>query len=314
MKRFISNLILLIAITSISYIFIYQIFYKVTIPKNINACYIWGDSQMVQDLDLDYLNNNSPYHFYSSAQHGAGIYDFLVFTELVPENSNVIISIGKGVFVRGKNMDRNESAINIKVLLKLWDNNYTIKEIYGIIRKNQQPMIFFHKKSAYPLFPNEDATKKIETVANLEKLYAQKLPYFSSLENLYIDGIRGLLNKNCKIIAIEFPFHPIANEIELKSPYNEAFISFEKKISELFEKKEIIEIKSKENIFRETPYNAKGNRQLSIGLIEIKSDDNIFRDLTHFNKRGAMCFTKNILPFIDFKDESLIIKVKQIEE
>ena len=135
MIRFSLKIFIFFILLIFLYVGIYFEYYRFTLPKGSNVCYIWGDSQLCQGLDLSYLNNNCNYNFYSSAEHGSGIYDFLVFTELVPENSHIIISIGRGVLIRGNNFDRNESAININSLLKLYRNKYTLKEIYGIIRK-----------------------------------------------------------------------------------------------------------------------------------------------------------------------------------
>jgi len=311
MKSIIFKILLLISLTIFSYIGIYIFYYYINTPKGSNLCYIWGDSQMCQGLDVNYLNGNNKIHYCSTAEHGAGVYDFLVFTELVPFNSNVIISIGRGVLIRGKGMDRNESAINIKALFKLKENNYTLKEIYNICRKNQQPHLFFHGEK-YPLFPNEDTLKKIEPIAALEKGYSIKPNDFIDKQNLYIEGIKTLIRKNCKIIAIDFPFHPLVEDIENKSPYKVDFNQFDIEIKKCFASNIVLELKSNENIFREQNNNKNG-RHISNGLVEFKSNENIFRDLTHFNIRGARLFTKKILTFLNFKEKSLLITVKHKE-
>ena len=58
--------------------------FKTTLRDSKNTLFIWGDSQTYQGLDLDVLKSNTDRAILSSAVHGAGVYDFLIFTELVP--------------------------------------------------------------------------------------------------------------------------------------------------------------------------------------------------------------------------------------
>ena len=67
-----------------------------------NSLYIWGDSQIYRGLDLEKLNKLTRKNIHSAAVHGAGIYDFLVFTEIVPHNSDVLLAISKPVQIRKK--------------------------------------------------------------------------------------------------------------------------------------------------------------------------------------------------------------------
>jgi hypothetical protein len=281
MKRLGSNLIIFFISLVLLYPILYWAYYKLSVPESSKACYIWGDSQINRGLDLAYLNKNSNYRFFSTAQDGAGIYDFLVFTELVPENSFVIISISRPVLLRRKALDRNVSAINIKCLNKLMENNYSGNEIFTIITKNLKPGKIFSQKNT--LFENTDSMKIGEPMTIFEGIYKQKPAYFFDKKNLFLAGLKTLINKKCRIVAIVFPYHPILNEIESKSQFVNDLKRFDEDVSKFFDSNKVIEIKLK---------------------------DNIFRDLTHLNERGARYLSKELIGMLDFKEQTLLIKVK----
>ena len=110
---------------------------KTDIKENIeNPLFIWGDSQIYQGLDLEILKNETNRLVFSSAHHGSGVYDFIIFTEMVPESSDVLIAISKPVQVRSKKLDSNRSGISYSALRLLFKNNYSLQELLMIIRKN----------------------------------------------------------------------------------------------------------------------------------------------------------------------------------
>jgi hypothetical protein len=258
-----------------------MVYYKIKTPKGANCIYIWGDSQMNRGLDLDYLNKNSAYSFYSSAQDGAGVYDLLVFSEMVPENSTVVISVSRPVILRRKALDRNVSAFNFKSLHLLYKNNYSANEIFRIVTKNLSPHKMFTRENK--LFENSDSMRVADPMSMFEDIYKNRPAYFYDKTNLFIEGIRNLDRKKCRIIAIVFPYHPILNAIERSSPYLPELKIFDGKVAELFSnEKEVV----------------------------INSEKNIFRDLTHLNKRGAGLLSKELLSLMGIKEKSLLIKAE----
>ena len=285
MKRFTFKFILFLTIPILLSFFIYWAYYIYTLPRASNAYYIWGDSQMRRGLDLDDLNINTQYRYFSSAKSGAGIYDFLVFAELVPKNSNVIIQISRPALIRPKKKDRNISAIKVYSLFNLKENNYSYQEILTIIKKNiKLQKIFFQRNQ---LLKTVDSLK-INGAPTIEKFYSKKPTYLNDKKNLYIHGIEVLIDKKCKIIAIVFPCHPVWNEIESKSPYLKDLIKFDNEISKYF-------INSK--------------------TIELSSELNNFSDLTHLNKRGASNLTSELIKLDYLKNEfTLLINVKVKQE
>ena len=66
---------------------------------------------------------------FTAAQHGAGVYDFLVFTERVPKNAIVVVALSKLVQLRRLKKDRNRSGLSFWALKVLYSNNYSIEEL-----------------------------------------------------------------------------------------------------------------------------------------------------------------------------------------
>ena len=104
MRHFALKLLTFFAIALVITVIINLAAFNFYAPKDIDACYLWGDSQIYQGIDISYLNAYGSRKYYSSAQHGAGVYDFLVFTETVPKKSRVIISISHPALIRKKIM------------------------------------------------------------------------------------------------------------------------------------------------------------------------------------------------------------------
>jgi len=282
MQRLITKFIVFIAIGLAIYMLIYKAYDYYNLPKNNNTCYIWGDSQMSDDVDLQYLDSNSSFRFYSAAAPGAGIYDFMVFAASVPENSHVLIQLTTSVLLRRKEKDRNISAIDLPSLYKLARNGYSPNDLFIIVKNNMVPQEMYNTQNN--LLPNADTLNLgYEPVSMMKAVFNTQNSYFDDKKNLYIDGIRTLINKKCKIIAIEFPFHPIFDEIENTSLYKNKLNDFDTTIAGYFDYKESIEINLKENIFH---------------------------DLTHLNGRGAKYLTHELVGLLDFKHTPMLIKVK----
>ena len=109
---------------------------KTTLKNSENALFIWGDSQMYRGVDLDTLKSKTDRMIFSSARVGAGMYDFLVFTELVPHSSDVLVSVSIPAQIRQKKDDRNTSGLSLFALELLFSNRYKLIEIKDIIKKN----------------------------------------------------------------------------------------------------------------------------------------------------------------------------------
>lgn len=284
MKKFIINNIKI----SIGFVLFLLFIYKLTnlcfnyYFFNKNAVFIWGDSQACQGINVPKLSNLIEKPVYSSAHHGAGVYDLLVFSEEVPKNSNVLISISKLVQIRSKNRDYNRSGLSYSSLKSLYENNYSFDEISQIIKNNLKPRINIVKK--IKLYPNKDSIDVSKLTSKIEEYYKNTPTYLTDKQNLYLIGIQNLIAKNCNINFIEFPFHPKLADLENTYEIKNQLEDFKIDLKKLF-------------------------NECSIDSIKLDTNKNIFNDATHLNDRGANAITFKLAEKLNLKNKKTRIIV-----
>lgn len=222
--------------------------------------FIWGDSQAYQGLNLNILRTDLNRDVYTAARHGAGVYDFLIFSEKVPDSSLVLIAISKPVQLRSKEKDRNKSGLSFSALMAMSQNNYSFSEILHIAKKNKIPSKLFSIHSN--LYSSSDSSTSPQSLSLLENIYRSVPEYLADKQNLYIHGILRLKNKGCKISFIEFPFHQKLDEIENGS--------------ELFAKTEAFKLQV-----------ARLFTDFRVETIHLAKNREIMYDYAHLNKHGA---------------------------
>ena len=285
MKKFALRISLFLFTLTILIVIGFKAYYYFTTPRGEKAAYIWGDSQMMNGLDLEYLNANTGYHFYTAAQHGAGVYDLLVFSELVPDNANVFIQISRPVLLRAKQRDRNISALDFSALKQLKANHFTSWELYGIFKKNLFPHPVFIDTNEF--YPTQDTMTIVEPLSTFKTLFAKKQSYIDDKERLYHLAMDNLIKKHCKIIAITFPFHSLLGKIEQESPIYNYLQGFDSSMQVYFPHKQ---------------------------NIELKADKNLFYDLSHLNMMGARMLSHEISGKLNFKTTPLLFVVSTMNQ
>ncbi|MCD4734420.1 MAG: hypothetical protein K8R53_00115 [Bacteroidales bacterium] len=211
-------------------------------------------------------------NIYTAARLGAGVYDFLVFAEKVPSNSTVLIAPSKPVQLRRKEMDRNRSGISLSAIFSLLNNNYSWSEIFSILKKNKKPTELFINKTS--MYPYTDSIVLSEPISLFENTY-KKIPYYlESKQELILTGIKILKKKNCFINFIEFPYHPVLQEIERSSIIEAETEQFKNRALSLFEKFDIDSIYLDKNI-------------------------QVMFDLTHLNEIGASIVSEELAKLIN---------------
>ncbi len=233
------------------------------LKNNDNPLFVWGDSQTYQGLDLKALSRNTGRLVLSSAQHGSGVYDFIIFTEMVPESSDVLIAISEPVQFRSKKLDLNRSGFSYSALKLLFKNNYSLQELITIIRKNffKIPNHIFLKCNVN--YDNNDvANIDNELFTKIVNIYDNKFkPYTYDKQNLYIEGINILKDKNCTINLIKFPFHKLLHDKIKDLPNSDKTDLFFRKIiniTDCFAKDTLYLNNSKNSFFDLTHLNAYG--------------------------------------------------------
>ncbi|MBN2383647.1 hypothetical protein JXQ70_12275 [bacterium] len=232
---------------------------------------------MYSGINLKELKALTGKHIYSAAQHGAGIYDFLVFSEKVPPTSDVIIAISKPVQIRRKEKDRNWSGIDISSLFALYNNNYSIQEIYNIIKTNKMFICIFRSENV--LFPYSEELTMTEPLSLFEEVYSSIPYYLEDKQSLYVTGIKSLMEKKCHITFIEFPYHQSVVEIERTSKIKYYTDKMKEEIKSLFPS---IEEKT----------------------ITLKSDKQPMYDLSHLNAYGASIAAQELAHILAEKDNT----------
>ncbi len=226
-----------------------------------NTIFIWGDSQALNGIELKTLSKKTNKHILTTARAGSSVYDFIVFTEQVPYNSEVIVQISKPVQIRPKENDNNKSAISIIGLSILKKNNYSFSEIISIIKKNRIPKKVFYEKTY--LRPYNKEITIGESITLFEEMFKEIPSYLKSKQEIILQGIQKLKEKNCAITFLEFPFHPIVQKIEDKSPIKHETDEFKYKALSLF-------------------------KEYKIDTIKIDNTKELMYDLTHLNETGAI--------------------------
>lgn len=228
--------------------------------------FIFGDSQTVQGLDLKELKKDTKYSIHSAAIHGAGIYDFYVFVDKVPDNADVVLSISKLAQIRPDDKEANTSPLNYKAFFNLWTAGYSKNGLKNILYRTIKLPFQKYYKTSSNLYPNRDTVTVKQALKIFKKRYTISEEKLMVKQGLYLKGIEELIKKKCKITFIEFPFHPILKRIDEESVLQNNLIKFRDNISKMF------------------PDFKKAS-------IELPKGENLMYDYSHLNKRGANILT-----------------------
>jgi len=287
LKTFIHNLLLFFLFFALFFTTIYNIvFYIKNFKLDKEAIFIWGDSQTYEGINLSLLKNVSKKKIYSAATHGAGVYDFLVFAKIVPKNSTVIVALSKPVQIRAKNRDKNVSGILSFELLKLIQANYSFQEIFKIIIKNKLPTKLLKVSSKrYPPVSRIDSVRIPKQIRSFREYYKDLPNYIYDKQALYKKGFNKLIDKNCNIIILEFPYHPLLENIENNTLLKNETDKFKRNFISLID-------------------------NVIIDSITIESPNLMMHDLTHLNRNGADYVTKIIAQKINNYEKNYFIEIK----
>lgn len=279
MRHFIIKFLIFIILTLVVIFLIYNsLDYIFNNKQDNDALYIWGDSQTYQGLNLDILHNITKKEINSAAQHGAGVYDFLVFTQKVPQKSTVLISISEPALLRSKNRDRNYSPLLYSVLNTLYTNKYTMLELKEIIKKNKviKP-IFSNNSNMFKYSPNVIVNNT--DIKGIRSSYENQPEYLIDKANIAKIGLSTLIQKKCNVYFVKFPYYSkldsiIQNSI-IKDTLNNIYNDFYK----------ILNINTIDSIY-------------------LNQDKQVMYDYTHLNIYGANQVSKFIGERIKNKNSS----------
>ena len=239
---------------------------------------MWGDSQMYRAIDMALLDS-LPNSFISAAEHGSGVYDFLVFVDEIKPNSNVIIGPSLLHLHRPKDRDKNNLGISTWALSLMRENGYSEMEILTIVENNGKPRKMFSNRMA--TYEAADTIIHIKSIEAFEQQFSSVPEYFSEKARLSLLGFQKLIEKNCNIIILEFPLHPILHEIIDGNSVDSSYQQFNRDLLHLL------------GIEEEQ-------------LVVLSSGKNLMYDETHLNADGAFLVTKALEKIIQGKVPTLI--------
>ncbi|MBQ3945306.1 MAG: hypothetical protein II670_06815 [Alphaproteobacteria bacterium] len=209
MKGFVRKIVWFVLLLIVPMAAIYVVCYFQKEKKySVDTIYVWGDSQMVQGLDLTLVSSCLSRQVLSSARHAGGVYDFLVSIEHIPESSTCIIEFPESAFFRTPRLDYNRTGLELHSLWSMIQVNAPLQECIRIFILNRSRMfscqnVFSSNHTLYPF------------VSELQ--YPQPLSRFYYLFNIksvdsdwkiatYEYGLSQLNKKGCRIVFIQFPF------------------------------------------------------------------------------------------------------------
>ncbi len=264
--------VFIIIVTSFTALYCFQrisnaFLFKKQTNNDSQAIYVWGDSRTYQGLDLDYLRKATARNVYGFSKHGAGVYTFLTFAELVPENSIVLLGINDTILIRNPDTDYSRSNLSFSAISELLREKYPLMTVVNVIEKNLSAFFSLNLEHS----PKPDNTKEAsnnDDLAVFVKFYSEQKPdYYAIKWKLIGNGIKQLEAKHCKIIIIEFPVSTDISNLMRKS----AYANFSR---------ELIEFKT-------------SSVHVYTG-IKLISDKSLFYDHSHLNTKGRELMTKYI--------------------
>ena len=270
MKRFLIKTILSVLIVCIAIVVLcFVLQSKSNNDEDIytqSSIYVWGDSQMYQGLDIKTLSENTSKKVFSSAEHGAGVYDFLVTVARIPEESTCIIALPECCLYRRLNSDYNRSGFDIKSILIMLESGYPIQGCIHIVRNNF--LTHFNFSSTHESYKYAPKIVYSEPLSGFYDMFNNGKNYTNCKLNAYKRGISCLIDKRCRIILLQFPF---SEEVE-----SFAVGSINRRETEML-KEELI-----------NKYSFKSD------TIYISSDSLIMHDLSHMTDVGVYYLQKCI--------------------
>lgn len=243
------------------------------VTYNSKCVFVWGDSQMYQGLDVSLLGDELGKQVLTSAEHGSGIYDFLVNVKSIPNNATCLVAFPECALLRNPMSDYNRTGFEIECLQEILLSGCPVNEcirIFNLNKKSFQYKVF--SKSPHTLSPFADSLVYPEPLPLWHSLFEEPKDWFPWKAKTYSRGIQHLFDKHSQIILIQFPFDEQVESF--------AHNSINRHLSDSL-KFDLIE-----------KYTMKQN------TIVLHSDSLLMHDLSHLNEIGARMVTVEIANII----------------
>ncbi len=160
-------------------------------PGNSNTVYIWGDQASVDYLDLQNYHKISGKHALGIIKESTSVFDFLVFSDKVPLNANVIILLSNTTPVYINKLYNGRGSLSPYVIKQLVSLNYPLQNTMSLVSCYLWPDRIFRTLDAD------------ETEVNGLKYVPEKQNLWDVQQRLFLQGVKRLIEKNCTISFVE---------------------------------------------------------------------------------------------------------------
>ena len=232
--------------------------------------FVWGDSQMYQGLDVTMLGNMLEKKVLTSAQHGSGIYDFLVSERYMPGNSVCLVSFSECAFFRNPMSDMNRTGFELNCLKMLYQSGCPLNECMRIAGLNRSSINegFIVFRTRHSVLPYADTLVYPEPLPLWHSMFEEERDWFSWKAKAYEVGLQHLADKRCRMVLVQFPFDKQVEEFAPATNNRHLSDSLKEVLVERFE--------------------------MRYDTIRLSSDSLLMHDLSHMNEIGARMLTLQV--------------------
>ena len=282
MKKFILKIFIFIVIISSLLSLIYGIgIYLSQHTQTKEVVYVWGDSQMYQGLDLESLSSQIGIPVLSSAEHGNGIYDFLVTIDCIQPQSTCIIALPECALYRNPLSDSNRTGLNINALLTLHNSGCPIKECLKMVSLNRNNFYYQPFSSINTLYEYAPEIEYAEPLEGFCNMFNETSDYSLWKKRAYLAGLQKLADKDCRIILVQFPFD---KQVEACAERSVNRLKTDSLVVYLCEQYDF-----------------------SASNISLQNDSILMHDLSHLNCIGARLVTDRVATILNETNNNILI-------
>lgn len=250
--------------------------------QKMNAVYVWGDSQMYQGLDLKTFSSQIDRTVLSSAEHGNGIYDFLVTIDCIRPQSTCIIALPECALYRNPLSDSNRTGLSAEALFTLLYSGYPIKECLRIASLNRNNFYYKPFSSTNGLYEYASEIVYAEPLNLFCKMFNKPTEYSFWKQKAYVSGLQKLVDMNCRIILVQFPFE---KQVEVCAKESVNRLKTDSLVANVCEKYDI-----------------------SVSNVTLQSDSVLMHDLSHLNCIGARLVTNHVSTIFNETNNNILIR------
>ena len=271
MRKFLKKIMMAAVFFPTLVVGMYFVLHYITMKTNTfdeNTVFVWGDSQMYLDFDVELLSEKFEKTVLTSATGGSGVYDFLVSEKNIPNNAMCVVSFPEGALLRNPISDYNRTGFELSCLQLLFRAGCPLDECLRIANLNRQNVHYKAFDKNHNLCPYSDNIVYLEPLAVFCGMFIEERDYFIWKAKTYHQGISRLSKKHVQMILLQFPFEQQVEDCACNSINRHLTDSL------------------KFDLIKE--YDMKHD------TIVLRSDSLLMHDLSHMNEVGARMLTCRI--------------------